>query len=35
MTLADIKTAINREATLKENFDFILNHLTDPLFPEM
>jgi hypothetical protein len=33
MTLADIKTAIDREAILKENFDFILNHLTDPLFP--
>jgi hypothetical protein len=33
MTLADIQTAIDREATLKENFDFILNHLTDPLFP--
>jgi hypothetical protein len=33
MTLTDIKTAIDRETTLKENFDFILNHLTDPLFP--
>jgi hypothetical protein len=33
MTLTDIKTAIDREATLKENFDFILNHLTNPLFP--
>ena len=30
---AQITTAIDRETTIKENLDFILNHFTNPLFP--
>jgi hypothetical protein len=32
MTLQDIKT-IDREKLIKENLEFILNHLQNPLFP--
>ena len=30
---SQITTAIDREMTIKENLDFILNHLNNPLFP--
>ena len=33
MALEDIKPTIDRETLIKENLDFILVHLTDPLFP--
>lgn len=33
MTLQDIKPPIDRETLIKENLEFILNHLTNPLFP--
>jgi hypothetical protein len=33
MTLTDIKTAIDRGTSIKENLDFILVHLVNPLFP--
>ena len=33
MALENIKPTIDRETLIKENLDFILNHLTDPLFP--
>jgi hypothetical protein len=32
MALQNIKPTIDRETSLKENLDFILNHLTSPLF---
>ncbi len=33
MMLTEITTAIGKETTIKENLDFILNHLNNPLFP--
>jgi hypothetical protein len=33
MVLAEVKTAIDRETSIKENLDSILNHLAGPLFP--
>jgi hypothetical protein len=33
MALQDANVAINRETSIKENLDFILSHLSNPLFP--
>jgi hypothetical protein len=33
MALENIKPAIDREISIKENLEFILSHLSGPLFP--